>query len=635
MKRAKASAERPFSDGSRWWRERTPLWMALAVQAFVAAWLCSYKLLALKQLVPGGRYMFPFRHLLSTVDWAGALLGAIFLAAASFLPPQRWVDDLAAWLGRQALLVAAATAVGLSALSLTAHHAYPLSMDEYAPYFQAQVFSQGHLAGQWPAELAPLLVGPAHVGHFLALSSKTGHACSEYWPGHALLMTPFMKLGIPWACNPVLSAGAILLFAAVARMAFGDRAAGWAVLFALASPVFAAYGISFYAMTSHLTLNLLYAFLLLGPTLPRVAAAGAVGGFALILHNPFPHLVFALPWLGWLAARPDRWTRLPLIGLCYAATFLPLEIGWHNIEQSVRDDRPASIAPAAALARSSPDDGVATRLPVDAAASPSDKGGIRTLLGHVWSYLTVFKLPSFLDFLDHRFSSMLRLVAWDAPGLLPLACWAAWRCRRSTPARLFALSGLCTFLGYSIVPASGGHGWGYRYFFSAWSCLPLLISSLASCAGAAGSARASAPADAAPDTDEPAGASVAMDILRVAGLAAVLSLAVCLPVRLWQMHAFITEHLDQMPPLPPPAVAARGDVVRFLDPEQGWFRHDLIRNDPFFSRGPYVFVSQGRDHDKLVVEKLAESVGMRARMTFSDGRGSTWLVEPAPQESAP
>jgi hypothetical protein len=553
------------------------------------------------------------------VDWAGALLNAVFLAIACVVPPQRWVDDLAAWLGRKVVLLAAGVAVGLIALSLTVHHAYPLTMDEYAPYFQAQVFSRGHLAGQWPAELAPLLVAPGHVGHFMGVSAKTGHAGSLYRPGHALLMTPFMALGIPWACNPVLSACAILLFAAVARQAFGERAAGWAVLFALASPVFAAYGISFYAMTSHLTLNLLYAFLLLRPTLPRVATAGAVGGFALILHNPFPHFVFALPWLGWLAARPDRWTRLPLIGLCYAATFLPVEMGWRNVVQSVTNDRTPSTMRASAQAQEGASSNDVAHSPAEPVANAAERGAIRQLLDQVWSYLSIIELPSLSDFFDRRFSSALRLVAWDAPALLPLACWAAWQCRHSIPVLLIALSGLCTFLGYSIIPLSGGHGWGYRYLFSAWSCLPLLVSALAANSTAAKAGDRSSDSDVA-------------SILRAAGLAALLSLAVCLPVRLWQIHAFIADHLDQMPPLPPAAVAARGDVVRFLDPNQGWFRSDLIRNDPFFSRGPYVFVSQGLEQDKLVVEKLAESVGMRARMTFSDGRGSTWVVEAAPPQ---
>ena len=66
---------------------------------------------------------------------------------------------------------------------------------------------------------------------------------------------------------------------------------------------------------------------------PRVAGAGLVGGFALTLHNPFPHFIFSLPWLGWLGLRPDRWTRLPLIACCYAAVFLPIDEGWRRLER--------------------------------------------------------------------------------------------------------------------------------------------------------------------------------------------------------------------------------------------------------------------------------------------------------------
>jgi hypothetical protein len=162
----------------------------------------------------------------------------------------------------------------------------------------------------------------------------------------------------------VLASCAILLLAAIVRRSFGERAVGWAVLFTLASPVFAAYGISFYAMMAHLTLNLLYAWLLLSPTVPRVAGAGLVGGFALALHNPFPHFVFALPWLGWLTLQRDRWTRLPVIALCYAAVFLPLEVGWRHVEEAIHGNRPATVFAAPAAAEKSP---------VDAAEQPTAK----------------------------------------------------------------------------------------------------------------------------------------------------------------------------------------------------------------------------------------------------------------------
>jgi hypothetical protein len=68
----------------------------------------------------------------------------------------------------------------------------------------------------------------------------------------------------------------------------------------------------------------------------------------------------------------------------------------------------------------------------------------------------------------------------------------------------------------------------------------------------------------------------------------------------------------------------------------GYFRNDLVRNHPFFEHGPYMFVSTGPDNDKLVIEKLAESIGMKPRLVHVDSRGSTWIVEPPlQQESVP
>lgn len=594
-------------------RERWQIAAILVVQGIAATYLCWMKLVANVELVDGRKYVTPFHQVMATIDWAGAVLGFLFLVVAVLLPPQRWVDDLIAWLDRRVRLVAVAVVVGLAAMSVTAHHAYPFTMDEYAPYFQSQVFARGRLAGQWPPQIAPLLVAPDNVGWFIALSKVTGQTCSEYWPGHAVLMMPFTFLGIPWACNPVLSGCGILLLAAAARRVYGEQAAGWAVLFALGSPVFAAYGISFYAMTSHFTLNLLYAWLLLSPTLPRVAGAGLVGGFALTLHNPFPHFVFALPWLGWLGLRSDRWTRLPLIGLCYAAVFVPIEVGWQGLRDQLH-----SVPSVAAVAQP---EMVGTKLPqADVEGRPSSRP---TIFQKLISHLAVFSLPSAWGVIAGRIVAFIRLVAWDAPGLVVLACWGAFRSRRSTATRLFALSGLATFVGYVIVPASGGHGWGYRYFFSAWSCLPFL---------AAGLAADHPSRDSAEGTDGSIRAAVPADLLRAVGLAAVLSLAFCLPVRLWQIHGFIADHLAQMPPKPAGLDLLQGDIVSFLDPLQGYFRTDLIRNHPFFETGPYVFVSQGPEQDKVVIQKLAEGIGMQARMSHTDYRGSTWILQRAPQQ---
>lgn len=615
---------------SRLFSDRGPLLALLVVQGATAAYLCWIRLVAIRELAGGGIYASPFQQVMTMIDWAGAALGFALLLASLLAPRQRWIDPLVAWLGGNVRLVAAGVALVLSLLSITAHHAYPLTMDEYAPSFQSQVFARGRLAGQWPPQIAPLLVAPVNVNWFIVMSPVTGQTCSEYWPGQAILMTPFTFLGIPWAFNPAMAACAILLLAAAARRAFGDQAAGWAVLFAIGSPVFAAYGISFYAMTSHLTLNLLYAWLLLSPTVPRVAGAGLVGGFALTLHNPFPHFVFALPWLGWLGLRPDRWSRVPLIALCYAAVFLPIDTGWRHVEESIRGDRPASVFAQAAgaatdVAQKPAAEGDAPPAPPPAVPAPpaATATNLSAIVGPVVGYFSSLQLPSFSGFWTGRTAAFLRLVAWDAPGLVVLACWGFWRNRRATAARLFALSGLTTFLGYSLIMMNGGHGWGYRYFFSAWGCLPFLA------AGLAGGDRGD---EAAGSVDASSRRGTPADVLRAAGLAAVLSVAICLPVRLWQIHGFIAHHLAQLPPKPADADLVRGYVISFLDPEWGYFRNDLVRNDPFFSRGPYVLVSHGFEQDTNVLRQLAEANGLEARMTHADRRGSTWVLQPASRQ---
>ena len=625
---------------SRFLRDRWPIVAAVAVQALVAIYLCHLKRVSVLDPPPGGKYFVIFYHLLATLDWVGALLGLVFLIAAFLLPPQRWIDGMVGWLGRHTGLVAAGVAVGLAGMSIVAHQAYPLTMDEYAPFFQSQVFARGRLAGQWPPQLSPLLVSPVYVGTFLEMSRVTGQACSAYWPGHAILLTPFTFLGIPWALNPVFAGCAILLLAAIVRRSFGERAVGWAVLFTLASPVFAAYGISFYAMMAHLTLNLLFAWLMLSPTVPRVAGAGLVGGFALALHNPFPHFVFAMPWLGWLTLRRDRWTRLPVIALCYAAVFLPLEVGWRHVKEAIHGNRQVTLFAAAAgvadAAAGQPPVADAVASPPGATpaapAAPAAGGGVSAFVATIASYLAVIEFPSLDDLWWGRFSAFLRLVAWDAPGLVVLACWGFWRNRHSTPARLFALSGLTTFLGYALIAMSGGHGWGYRYFFSAWSCLPLLAAGLAtdhSGAEQAGSKRDGLGQVASRQIASP------LAVLRAVGLAAVLSLGICLPVRLWQIHAFIADHRAQLPTTSVAKEIGPNNVVVFIDKSRGYYRQDLIRNDPFFERGPFMFVSTGLDNDTLAIAEIAKAAGLEARMTHSDDRGSAWVLQPAPtRESA-
>ena len=585
------------------------LWTAaLAVQWLVTGYLVYLRLLAAQDGVrEGAFYPAPFYHLLATMDWSGALVAATVLTVAVWVSVQPWVSGVAAALERHALVVAITVAVVFGLLSVTAHQAYPFTSDEYAPTFQSQIFARGRLTGQWPPDMVGLLVAP---DSFLIASRVTGRCCSDYAPGHALLMTPFTALGASWACNPVLAGISIWLLAAVAREAFGRRAAGWAILFAITSPVFMAYGISFYSMMAHATCNLLYVVLLLRPTLPSVACAGLVGAFALTLHNPFPHAVFALPWIVWLALPARRFLRLGVLAACYAAVFLPIDAGWNAVESAIRQDQQPAV--------------VATGEPPAAAeaAPPSTARVAWQQIERLQSYLGALELPSLRDLCWIRFASFLRNVAWDAPALVTLACYGAWRNRRHPQARLLAASALTTFAAYSLIPMSGGQGWGYRYMFPAWCCLPLLAGSVASRPRSAEAAADDA--DEIADADENTPSETTRDLLSRIGLAAVVAAAIALPLRASEIHAFIATHRSQLPSLPPGRDGMT--TITCIDPREGYFRTDLVRNDPFLASGPYVFVSQGAANDDRNVAAVAARFGLNHRKLEASGLGTTWVL---------
>ena len=262
---------------------------------------------------PADAKEFVFPHLTARYDVQGALGSLAVLLAALFLPwpatletqATQVIDRLVSWIERHAPTVAAGTGIVLAVLSLVAYHGYPVSMDEYAAVLQAKIFGAGRIVGHWPPSLALGLQNPGNADMFVVASCASGAVLSTYSPGFSLLMAPFAALGMPWACNPTLSAVSLLVIGHLARRLFGAQAAGWAILLAIASPVFMAYGVSFYSMAAHNLLNLTFAALLLAPSPLRSLAAGFVGGFALVLHQPFCHAMFGLPWIIWLAARRD------------------------------------------------------------------------------------------------------------------------------------------------------------------------------------------------------------------------------------------------------------------------------------------------------------------------------------------
>jgi hypothetical protein len=499
-----------------------------------------------------------------------AILGGV-LALAPMLPAISRAEPPSRLPARPwllALLLVALLCLG----AVLVYHDHPLSMDEYASWFQAGAFARGRLAGQFPPELLPRLVPAGFVGYFLVPSVETGEVVSAYWPGFALLLAPFRAAGAPWLLNPLLTVGCVALVARLADRWVGRRgAAAWAVLLTLASPAVIVNGISYYSMTAHLFCNLLWMELVTegragsadGVRLTarggRLVAAGVVGSLALVLHNPVPHALFALPWSFALLRRRGA-SAIGWLAIGYLPLSLLLGVGWIQVRESMGAWMRPQGAPLSVLER------------------------LVTLTRGL------FAVPD-AELLYARGLAAVELVQWAAPLLAALAVLGFTATRRGSPLRLLAASATLTLVVYCFVPSTQGHGWGYRYFHQVWAALPLL-------------------------------ASVALVDPRAAWRGRVLAIALASLVagnalRLHQVEKFVAGHLAQLPPAP-----AEGRGVRFLSPEGGYYVVDLYQNEPFLQNRTWTLISYGAENDAALMRRLFPG----AIRTGSYRNGTVWRV---------
>ncbi len=478
-----------------------------------------------------------FRFLLTMHDFTTAWLALAVCFFAVFWNHPAPILRLVDYLGTHPVQLATATVIVIAGGCLFVYHDYPLSMDEYAAVFQSKIFASGEIFAQMPVGLSDWLVVHGFNGSFLVASSQTGRAIEEYWPGFALMLAPFQFFGVPWLCNAALSGLGIYLIYWITREITSDRrCAGWAVLFALGSTTFIANGISFYSMQAHLTANLLFVGLLIRPTGLRVFGAGLVGSLALNLHNPVPHALFALPWIASIALQHNRRPYLFRLLLGYLPG-VAVGLRWAMF----RSDIAAGYDDLAAVAASG--------------------GGI-----FLWPDAATFNM---------RAAALVKMWVWAVPSLFLFAFYGFVRNRTNLQVQLLVYSGLLTFFGYLFVRFDQGHGWGYRYFHSAWGVVPIL----------AGCAMWQRPAA---DTK----------LVAFGGATAILSLLILVPFQLNQIEQFISAHLAQIGPPRRP-----GNNIYFVHPLGGFYVADMVQFDPLLRDPDLFLVSHGAQLDARLVEQ--------------------------------
>ncbi len=522
--------------------------------------------------IPMFHYLFIFTE---NIGWAIVLI----IPLVALIPRVRKAGvRCAEWAAANPRTLAASVFVVLCAGSWFAYHHHPLAQDEYAPVCQATAFSAGHVMWNYPPELLNRYLPKRHWDYFFAVDSKTGNVASLYLPGFALLLTPFAWLGIPWACNPAIGALTLLVLHALAgRITAGNTTGGWAVLFALASPAFAVNAISFYSMPAHLLANLVFLWLIVQPTPKRLIGAGLVGAFALVLHNPVPHILFALPCWSWLLWRKGGWRNASWLLAGYLPLGLLLGIGWPCLLDQLR----------------------ATGEQVHRSATPDAH------LGGINLWLT--KLQQIVQWPNtwtawRKLLELTKLWLWAVPGLPWLAVlgYRRIRCRERSPIPLLlAGSAIATFAGYALIGLDQEHGWGYRYFHSAWGFLPLMAAALV----------------AAPENGE-SRISSGWHWRSLCGGLIVGSLLIAIPARMLQTEAFVRWNLEHALPAP-----AEGRYVVFIGTKLFAYSVDLVQNLPGENR-VIRFETWSDVEDTATMSRFFPG----STLVRSDARGSLWRI---------
>ena len=532
---------------------------------WVGVLLCStclaYFYLLDRVVLSSARFSPIFRYLLSVYDARTAWLALAICLLAALWKQSTPIIRLVEAVGQYPYSIAVASAALIALGAIVVYHDYPLSMDEYAAVFQSRVFASGHVFVSLPRDLVDWLVVRGFNGSFLIASRETGRAIEQYWPGFALLLAPFQFLKAPWLCNASLAGLAMILIHRVTQEITGDRrAAGWALLFTLASGAFVAEGLSYYSMQAHLTANLLFVALLMKPTTSRVFGAGLVGSLALTLHNPVPHSLFAVPWI--IAMATDRDQRSYLLPLILG--YLPgvgVLVGWFMFRLDL-----ASV-------------------PLGVSAVGGFAGGI-----FAWPDSAV---------LNMRVAALAKMWLWAVPCLLVFALLGGFRHRDNPRVRLLMQSSGLTFIFYLFVRFDQGHGWGYRYFHSAWGAIPIL-------AGCAMTHRSDAE----------------RRLVAFAGAAAILNLLVVMPFQLHQIDEVISQHLAQLAPPKRP-----GNNVYFIHPRGGFYVADMVQFDPLLRNRDLLLASRGADLDVQLIRRNWPSAVKISSLPAAD----QWYLGPQDQ----
>lgn len=309
-------------------------------------------------------------------------------------------------------------------------HDFDATPDERLVTFDAAIFRDGALV--WPILSEWRGLADALNRKFMLPIGSAQAWISAYLPVNAAIHAAVGKLLDEDLTSPLLvAAGGFCLWRISLRQwpdSVGARVATFA--FYVGSSQVLITGMTKFAMSSHLALNLCWLMLFLRGGRGSHALAIVVGFLATGLHQPLFHPLFVAPFLALL------WMRRQRGPLCaYLLAYAGIGAFWFAWPIVMASLETGPVVPIASV----PGVSYLDRL-------------LATLAGVEFegTWLTA--------------ANLIRFVTWQHPLLLPMALFGAWAAWRSEPlVRALAISFALPILVFWIVLPWQGSGWGYRY----------------------------------------------------------------------------------------------------------------------------------------------------------------------------
>jgi hypothetical protein len=315
---------------------------------------------------------------------------------------------------------------------------FPNSGDEYAYYFQAQIFAAGKLFA--PAPPSDKLITDKMILY-------DGKWFVQYPPGWPAFLSIGMLIGMPWIINPIFSTITLLVLYFISKELYDDNVALKSIFLLIISPFFILTSASYFSHPTALFFSSLFLYFFFQARKTNNTGyyhiLGMISLAILAYIRTYTAFLFVIPYFGYLITRREI-KNLVIVLIVGSAALIPL-----FLYNSILTGDPISLG--------------------YQLYSPSDRPGFG-VGGYTPSMIPGKALNMLFEF----------CIFFPAIILIPLYLFRSDFYEKKENIFLLCIF-LSVFIGFLLYKGTGGDRFGPRYLYETLSCItPLCTGGLSS-----------------------------------------------------------------------------------------------------------------------------------------------------------